>query len=80
MATELRVKIIARLSQGGRKQMSVFEIAVFLAVLFLIYWMLKPLQHRIERRLYKYFRKKPSKHDDDTIDVTDSISRPSKNK
>jgi hypothetical protein len=55
--------------------MGVLEVVVFLVAVFGLYWLLRPLQRRLERKLYNFFRAKTHVKGHRVIDITDSLKR-----
>jgi predicted PurR-regulated permease PerM len=55
--------------------MNFLEIAVFIAVAFVLYLILVPLQRRLEWRIYKIFRSNSKSKKTTIVDVTDSIKK-----
>lgn len=56
--------------------MTFAEIIVFMLLIAVVWLVLSPLQKRLEKKLYTYFRSQKSESDlSSTIDVTDSIKK-----
>jgi hypothetical protein len=58
--------------------MNFLEIAIFIGLVFLLYFFLSPVQRRLEWKIYKIFRKTKNKNDT-IVDITDTIKKENKN-